>query len=420
MKNSHDLNALIRRRIGVAALAWATAATLAACGSGGGSSDSDADVNVPQAPAKPSVEETAAARVHIFGAENVDPLTGEINDKTVLFSWLSGTTYAAAVNGNVVLLDASLLRREDVPGRTPTTRKELVALMPTHIFLSQASQGHADLAADIGFRTGATIVGAAEHCATVQADARALFGGDEGASLLKCIEAAPAASTPGDRLTSINLADIGVCVRPVKNIVSASVANDPAIGLSSFDWGANSDQRDADYWPEGEPASDGVTTGGTNDSPAMLYHFSMQGQQNFSFLWNGHAGPIKESAPGIASMLRQLPKTDVQIGSVSTENAVNNGLRDPALYIANVEPKIFFPSGHDAAAQAHGAYATAEFVKRALDDALDAVSVTGEHRPDVRFLYDPIDYASVLMRFDPAAPAWTRGSDRVTDSSCAN
>ena len=52
------------------------------------------------------------ARIKVFGLENVDPRTGEIQKNKVVMSWLTHTTMAIAIQGRVVLTDTFIARLE--------------------------------------------------------------------------------------------------------------------------------------------------------------------------------------------------------------------------------------------------------------------------------------------------------------------
>src|SRR3954468_794569 len=64
-------------------------------------------------------EDLIRAKTLVFGAENVDQKTGEVDRNNVIFSWLTNATLAASIKGHVVLLDTFVHRAEIVPGRTP-------------------------------------------------------------------------------------------------------------------------------------------------------------------------------------------------------------------------------------------------------------------------------------------------------------
>lgn len=399
----------------------ATAAILAGCG---GSDDNSAATGTvpndisPTPTNVPSKDVQAAARSRIFGAENVDPDTGEVRSDLLIVSWLTNTTYAAAINGKVVLLDASLLRRETSVGRTPATLDDIAALMPSYILLGKADAGHADLAAAVAFRAGATVIGAAEHCDVVENDARKEIGYTGSQKLIKCDPVVPRAQAVGKAVNTKLYPDLGVCLRAVSHSDAVSAERDSRLPVEAFDWSANSDVRDPTYWPAGTPAQDNVATTGTG-GPNVLYHLAYLGSQSFGLTWNDRVGSLKEAGSAVAGLLRGLPKTDLQIGAVDVGNAATNGLRDAALYVQAVEPKIFFMAGHDAAAQRAGAFNTAETVRRALDKAIDVVGMDAASRPELRVNFDPSDYAKAhFMTFDPTAPTWSRAGDRIASTSC--
>jgi len=100
-----------------------------------------------QAYAKSAPAGTVAARQRFFGSDNVDGRSGQVTSDKVIFSWLTNATFAAAVNGHVVLLDSFVTRLEVVPGRTPFVIQDLVDLQPEAIFLGHGHFDHADNAA---------------------------------------------------------------------------------------------------------------------------------------------------------------------------------------------------------------------------------------------------------------------------------
>ena len=362
---------------------------LGACGGGGGGYSGAgiaasasaapppaAEAAAPSAPPGPSLADRVAARTKYFGAENVDAKTGEIRSDLVVMSWLTNTTYAAAINGKVVLLDASLMRREQAPGRTPTTLKDMVDIVPAFIVLGGAGPGPADLAANIAFRTGANVIGAQEHCDAVEADARRQQNWSGAAKLLNCTALVPQGQALGKAINAYELPGVGACLRAVKNMDQVSTAADPKLPADSFEWSKGSDLRDPTYWPAGTAANDGAGTSSTASGPRVAYHLTVDANKKFGIFWNDSVGSLKEFAPGVAALMRALPKTDVHVGSVDVGNASANGLRDAAYYIQAIDPKVFFLAGHDAAAQRSGAFNTAELAKRALEFSL------GQHRDD--------------------------------------
>lgn len=405
-------------KFGLAATAMALSVGLTACGGGDSTTAvAPAPLVPPTTPSAPTLQDKIAARTHYFGAENVDATTGEIRQDLVVMSWLSNTTYAVAIKGKVVLLDASLVRREEVPGRTPTTLGEMVNIMPSYIVLGKAAPGYADLAANIAFRTNAVIVGAAEHCEAVEQDARRQQNWNGTDKLLKCSAVVPKDQDIGSKVNVMALNDLGLCVRAIKHTDKLITTTDPTLPALSFDWSAGSDLRDAIYWPAGKAATDGISTTGSADSPSVLYQFSLP--SGFTLTWNDRAGSVKTLAPSVLPLLRNLPKTDVHVGSVDVLNANVNGLRDAAAYVQATQPKVFFPSGHDAASQRAGAYNTSELMRRALEQSMLDIGVSDMQKPELRVDFDPTDYSKPhFMTFDPAASGWNQVGDRTASGSC--
>ena len=142
------------------------------------------------------------ARQHLFGAENVNAVTGKVRPDRVILSWFSVSSLAAALRGRVVLLDTYIDSREDCPNRVPTTLDELVALQPEMIFIGHGHFDHADTAGYLAAVTGATVVGTPEHCAQVRADAQAALGSPV---TITCVEAVSANSAPGAEVNDLSV-----------------------------------------------------------------------------------------------------------------------------------------------------------------------------------------------------------------------
>ena len=95
--------------------------------------------------------EMIAARQKIFGIENVDPVTGALPTGKVLFSWMSNSSFAAAIEGRMIYLDTYVTRLEA-------------------ILLGHGHSDHADNAAYIAAKTGATVYATEETCGAMQQD----------------------------------------------------------------------------------------------------------------------------------------------------------------------------------------------------------------------------------------------------------
>src|SRR5262245_27787830 len=110
------------------------------------------------------------ARLKVFGLENVDPRTGEIQKNKVVMSWLTHTTMAIAIQGRVILTDTFIARLETTPGRTPFVIQDVIDLHPEAIFIGHGHGDHADNAAFIAARSGATLFASEETCGVLQED----------------------------------------------------------------------------------------------------------------------------------------------------------------------------------------------------------------------------------------------------------
>ena len=93
------------------------------------------------------IAKAVAARSKVFGPEHVDQRTGGVDRDLVIFSWITNASFAASVQGRVILLDTFVTRAETKPGRTPFVIDDLVDLHPDALFIGHGHFDHADNAA---------------------------------------------------------------------------------------------------------------------------------------------------------------------------------------------------------------------------------------------------------------------------------
>lgn len=306
---------------------------------------------------------TIEARQRFFGAENVDPETGAVDRGEVHLSWVSVATFAAAMDGRVVLFDTYIHKEEDEPHYVPATTQDLVDLRPEAILLGHGHFDHADRSGDIAAATGATIYGTQQHCAQARAEAGAA---------IPCVAIFDGGATPGGVATFTLLDDI--CTTAVLHVHSAAEPPDtehpPAVFVPVPDAGS------VLLHPPGklfDPAGD--------EGGAVLYQFRMG---DFSLVWHDSSGPLKERAPQVFDVLRDLPRTDVQVGAVLGFNQPTNGLRDPAMYVDAIDPAVFIPNHHDFVTE----YGSADEYEPAMRAELARFGAD----PELRWLFDPYDY----------------------------
>jgi hypothetical protein len=278
-----------------------------------------------------------AARSHYFGFENVDQENCRVDPDKVVISWFSVQSYAVAAKGRVFLMDSHIFRLSDTPGYVPTTLQELVDLDPEAIFIGHGHGDHADNAAYIAVQTGARIFGAAEHCDAMQGDAERIFGpGTE----VKCTALTTPASIPGDEVREIGFLRPDLCITSFKHLHSGEAPLDPDFPPNPIN-PVQDPRVDELYPPQPEPTLDTTTESGEGGFVSMFYQFAISGS-SFSFIWHDTNGPIKEFEPQLIDLLLSLPKADVEIGSLVSIGETVNGVRDIAIYIENIKPKIFY------------------------------------------------------------------------------
>jgi hypothetical protein len=337
--------------------------------------------------------ETVAARQHFFGAENVAP-DGTVRADRVILSWFSVASVAAAIDGHVVLLDAYIHKEENRPNYVPTTREELVALAPEAIFTGHGHFDHAGIAGEIIARTGAFLVGTPEHCDQAKQLA-ADYAGE--AVDVRCIDAVSRGSEPGAEVNEFRPFADRLEVTALKHVHSAAEAPDGENHETTLTSAPIPDARLVLLHPPGPSALEHLTTSGDEGS-SVLYQFRLG---SFSLVWNDTAGPLRERAPHVLSMLEQLPATDVEVGSVLGFNDPTNGLRDIVDYVDRMRPTVFYPVHHDFVAE----YGASLRMKGVMEREM--AKRANPPPTELRWLYDPADYLRPgLMTFDPDADRW--------------
>ena len=118
----------------------------------------------------------------------------------------------------------------------------------------------------------------------------------------------------------------------------------------------------------------------------MFYQFTVG---DFSFIWHDTNGPIRAFQPQLETLIGNLPKADVQFGSLVSIGETVNGTYDIALYIQLVKPKIFFGGHAD-----NFNIGASPYYHRALRSQLTAFGVPDDQRPEIAGFDDPYDYLS--------------------------
>jgi hypothetical protein len=381
------------------------------------------------------------ARQKVFNVENVDAATGNVKKDRVIVSWMTNTTYAVSVLGRVILLDAYVTRLEVKPGRTPFVIQDMVDLKPEAILLGHGHFDHADNAAYIAKKTGATIYGAPEHCDQMQADVTRMFNDPNaingGAKIISdsnpvnCVALVDRGSTPGAQIARIPQLEPLACVVAFKHMHSNAVPPDPA--YPPFAFNVNVDPRDPQMYPLGtsltppanlanaQPGQINTRTSSAGSLSvggpiSILYQFVLRGGYNFTFLWHNTTGALKEGiapdgnwGPAIGqnlfNLFDSLPLTDVEIGSASSANTANNGHRDLVFYVQHLKPQIFIPGHMTTGTNGVGESSSQELFYMYRNAFANVSTVQPTYQPEVRWLVDPIDYLRPLV-YIPGDPRW--------------
>jgi len=335
-----------------------------------------------------AADATVEARKRFFGPENVSD-TGEVRADRVILSWFGVTNFAAAIGGNVVLLDAWVPRGE-YSGYVPTSPGELATLEPSHIFLGHGHFDHAADAAEIALASGATIVGTPEQCDQAR---------DQAGAELPCVTPVEPGAPFGAMATLDDLLD-GVDITVVKHVHSAAEPPDPSDPHTPT---APPPDAKAVVFHLPAPQDTAHLLEHLPDAEAgtLLWQFRVG---DFSLTWHDSSGPLPEQAPHVLDVLRDdLPATDVELGAIMGFNQITNGLRDPRLYTEALAPKIFVPQHHDN--WAPGVSTRGENYQPEVEAEL--AKIPEDSRPILRFISDPQDYVRPeVLTFDIDSPFW--------------
>jgi hypothetical protein len=318
------------------------------------------------------------ARQKIFGFENVDATTGAIKKDKVVFSWLGHMSGAVSILGRVIMLDTYVPRLEVTPGRTPFVIKDLVDIKPEALFVGHGHSDHADNAVFIAAKTGATLYMTPEACSTaqtaltrmksdpfMQADA---FYAIPQSTTIHCVPITTAGSVPGTEVVRIGQLEPLVCINAFRALHSQAVPVDP-------DWGDRPvvdtpDPRDPELFPPGipltppsnpanrQPGQQDLRQGpGIGGPDELNFQFVVRSSYHFALFFNNSVGAMKEGigsnwlngtpADGqrILNLLRALPNTDLEFGTLSSGNTDHNAWRDHVYWAQALQPKIM-TTGH--------------------------------------------------------------------------
>ena len=391
---------------------------------------------------------TIAARIRIFGAENVNPRSGEVQRDKVVMSWLTHTTMATAIQGRVILLDTFIARLETKRARTPFVIQDVVDLKPEAIFIGHGHGDHADNTAYIAAKTGATIYASQETCATLQLDlarmkADSFMNADpqfalSAATTISCVDVTTTNSTPGTQIVTLDALEPQACVIGFRHLHSVVVPTDP-------DWSVppvvdTPDPRDAVLFPPGDPLTPSVprrpgqqnirTIGNPGGAISIWFHFVLRNGSNFTIAFNNTAGALKEGkgsawlngvpADGqrIVDILRSLPPTDLHFGTASSANTDFNGWRDHVYYLEALRPKIFMPSHAPVGASLQYFSGFMRQINLMEQPKGTWPGFPREDWPSIRWLTDPSDTLKPMV-FDVNDNAWeSRGKHRRIAQFC--
>jgi hypothetical protein len=361
---------------------------------------------------------TIKARQLVFGIENVNARTGEVDRENVIFSWLTNATVAASVKGHIVLLDTYVHRAETVPGRTPFVVEDLVSLAPEALFLGHGHFDHADNAAFLSGKLKIPIFASAETCIDMQTDARALFNaGAIDVSHVDCHDVTSVGSEPGAELVNISVLEPIASITAFRHLHSGTSYLEKGFPITPVKNIA--DPRDPDMYPPGI-AHSYPTVRGAGGPVSIYYQFVVRGDNRFTFVWHNTTGDLQNGctidrgvpncwgpvvAKRVESRIRALPPTDVEFGSLVSLGYAVNGMRDPIQNGAALRAKVYVPIHQtNAALPTSSLYFKVAYLKQ-LDQMQPPLKPS--ERPEPRWMVDPDDYLKPMV-YEPKDARWAK------------
>ena len=119
--------------------------------------------------------------------------------------------------------------------------------------------------------------------------------------------------------------------------------------------------------------------------------------------------------PQFISLIGSLPKADVEFGSLVSTGETINGVRDIAMYIQLVKPRIFY-GGHS---DNFNIAVLSTYYHRALQRQLDIFWIPEAAQPVVGGMHDPYDYVRPgLATFEWKDKRWTEVPAGKTADKC--
>jgi hypothetical protein len=380
--------------------------------------------------AKPAgSEDLVRARNLVFGAENVNQRTGEVEPGKVLFSWATNATLAVSIKGHIVLLDTYVHRAEAVPGRTPFVVEDLLALKPEAAFLGHGHGDHADNAAWLGAKLGMPIYASAETCAdlkNIDIPNLKTSGAIPASAALECHDVTSFGSHPGAEIVHLDSAVPGVAITAFRHFHSGTSYAETQFPITPVN--NEADPRDPAMYPPGTPHA--FPTRGQIGGPiSIYYHFVVKGDNNFTFVWHNTTGdlnhgctldhgvpncwddmfPNEHVSTNVRQAIASLSATDVEFGSFVSLGYRTTGMRDPIQNTAVLKPKIWVPIH-----QTNAALPTSSlWFKVAYLQQLQQMQppLGADQKPEYRWLVDPDDYLKPMV-YDPKDSRWQKAPRR--------
>lgn len=362
------------------------------------------------APAE-SISGMIASRQKFFGAANVDT-AGAVRSDKVILSWFSTASFAMAIDGHVVFLDAYI----DPGAGVPTTYEQLAELQPEAIFLGHAHFDHAGGVPDILRLSDSNhqpvVLGTPEQCDTIAANM------DSGVSL-NCVGVVPRdpndvnfpsgnfGGHPADEGLTVQVSQLsGVSITAIKHqhtgggtatglagiadMISSNVnPTDPVYPwIGCVPWVQNGGIN-SPFFSQQTPLSRNTDPGWTHqDDPwpeswSLLWRFQVR---DFSLVYfDTRVQNPEDNIPNALTAMDGLPASTVAVGI--------GGFLDPMRYLVHLRPSIYVPAHHD--------FSNGPASCWKIPTDLQMAQYPPEQRPQVRFIEDPEDYVNpTKLTFD--------------------
>jgi hypothetical protein len=214
----------------------------------------------------------------------------------------------------------------------------------------------------------------------------------------------------GAEISSSDIMRPDICISSFKHLHSGPAPLDPDYPSNPIN-PVRDPRVDQLYPPQPPPTLNTRTQAGAGGSVSIFYQFTIG---DFSFVWHDTNGPIKNFQTQLIPLIASLPKADVEFGSLVSIGETVNGVRDIAMYVQLIKPKIFYGGHSD-----NFNIGASPYYHQALQRQFEIFNMPIAERPEIKGYDDPYDYLQPeLATFEWKDKRWRDVPEGKTAVKC--